>query len=119
MALQAGFVIENAHLGDHQLMRVRLLEARPLMTRKAYRITGRLSLTQKIDIKNSSKHIFMHLRLNIMTGEAAQLSICQGPACGQSRFHMLRNRDIYLMYLESGFRAWTVAPVAQGIDVTA
>ncbi len=82
MALQAGFVIENTLLRDHQLMRVRLLEARPLMAGKAYRIAGRLMLPQKIDIKNSPEHIFMHLRLNIMTGEAGEFSVCQGPACG-------------------------------------
>jgi hypothetical protein len=119
MALQAGLVIENTLWRDHQRMRVRLLEARALMACKAYRITGRPSLPQKIDIKNSSQHIFIHLRLNIMTGEATELSTCQGPACGQTRFHLIRDRNIDLMHLESGFRAGAMAPVAQGIYVTA
>ena len=119
MALQAGFLIENPQLRDHQLMRVGLLEARPLMAGIAYRIAGRLMLPQKFDIKNPPEHIFMHLRLNIMTGEAGQPSAGQGPACGYARFHLLGHRYIHLMHLEAGFRAGAMTPVAQGIDIAA
>lgn len=119
MALQAGFLIEHPLLRDHQHMRIRLLKARPLMACVTDRIAGRLMRPEKIAVKNPAECIFIHLRLDIMTGEAGQPSACQGPADGYAGFHLLRNSTIYLMHLKACLRAGAVTPVAQSVDITA